>query len=96
MICWTYHALSSFAFCSKPVMISDKNTRQNILIIISLCSIHKGITANGEHSCYLREVLVLGQRACPWETFKICFGEVFSPPTSTFVYLPQDSCQRDM
>ena len=49
-------------FCFKPKMVSDKNTRRNILTIILLCSFHKGITERGESSCYPPKVLVLGQK----------------------------------
>ena len=81
------------SFCFKPKMVSDKNTRRNILIIMFLCSLHKGIIAKGESSGYLLKMLILGQKAHPWETFKLCFyvGEVVSPSTPTFVYLSQDS-----
>ena len=50
------------SFCFKPRMVSGKNTRRNIFIIIFLCSFHKGIIAKGESSCYLPKVLVLGQK----------------------------------
>ena len=46
------------SFCFKPKMVSDKNTRRNIFIIIFLFSFHKDIIANGESSCYLPKVLV--------------------------------------
>jgi hypothetical protein len=49
-------------FCFKPRMVSGKNTRRNIFIIIFLCLFHKGITAKSESSCYLPKVLVLGQK----------------------------------
>ena len=61
------------SFCFKPEMVSDKNTRRNILTIIFICSFHKSITTKGENSCYLPKVLVLGQKAHPWETFELCF-----------------------
>jgi hypothetical protein len=32
-------------FCSKPGSVSDKNTRRNIFIFMTLCSFHKGSTA---------------------------------------------------
>ena len=48
------------SFCFKPRMVSDKNIRMNIFIIIFLCSFHKGITTKGESSCYHPKVLVLG------------------------------------
>jgi len=50
------------SFCFKPGMVSDKNTRRNIFIIIFLFSFHKGITAKGKNSCYLLKVHVLGQK----------------------------------
>ena len=31
------------SFCFKPKMVSDRNTRRNMFIIIFLCSLHKGI-----------------------------------------------------
>ena len=37
------------SFCFKPRMVSGKNTRRNIFIIIFLFSFHKGITAKGEN-----------------------------------------------
>jgi hypothetical protein len=49
-------------FCSNPGMVSGKNTRRNILMIIFLCSVHKGITAEGASSCYISRVLVLGHK----------------------------------
>jgi hypothetical protein len=61
------------SFCFKPTMVSDKNTQRNILTIIFLCSFHKGIIAKGQNSCYLPKVLVLGQKARPWETFELHF-----------------------
>ena len=51
-----------YSFCFRPRMVSGKNTRRNIFIIIFLCSLHKGITAKGESSWYLLKVLVLGQK----------------------------------
>ena len=50
------------SFCFKPGMVSDKNTRRNIFIIIFLFSFHKGITAKCESSYCLPKVLVLGQK----------------------------------
>ena len=50
------------SFCFKPRMVSDKNTRRNIFIIIFLFSFHKDITAKGESSYYLPKVLALGQK----------------------------------
>jgi hypothetical protein len=44
------------SFCFKPKMVSDKNTRRNILTIMFLCLFHKGITTEGENSCYLLKV----------------------------------------
>ena len=80
------------SFCFKPGMVSDKNTRRNIFTIMFLCSLHKGITAKSESSCYLPKVLALGQKLVLRKP-SICpqVGEVVSPPTSTFVYLSQDS-----
>ena len=77
-------------FCFKPGMVSYKNTRRNIFIIIFLCSFHKGIIAKGEGPCYLPKVLVLGQKLVlgkPSNCTQV--GEVVSPPISTFVYLSQ-------
>ena len=74
MIGWTYLALSSFIlFASNLDLPSDKNTQSNILTVIFLCSFDKGITAKGENSCYLLKVLILGQKAHPWETFELRF-----------------------
>ena len=56
------------------------------------CSLHKGIIAKGESSCYLPKVLALGQKLVlgkPSNCTQV--GEVVYPPTSTFVYLSQDS-----
>ena len=93
MIGWTYLALSSFIlFCFKPRMVSDKNNRRNIFTIIILVLFHKGITTEGKNSYYLPNVLVLGQELVlgkPSNCTQV--GEVVSPPTSTFVYLSQDS-----
>ena len=49
-------------FCFKPGMVSYKNIRRNIFIIIFLFSFHKGITAKCESSCCLPKVLVLWQK----------------------------------
>ena len=79
------------SFCFKPRMVSDKNTRGNIFTIMFLCSLHKGIIAKSESSCYLPKVLALGQKLVlgkPSNCTQV--GEVVSPPTSTFVYLSQD------
>jgi hypothetical protein len=69
-------------------MVSDKNTQRNILIIIFLCSIHEGITAEGASSCYISRVLVLGHKLIlgkPSNCFQV--GKVVSPTTPTFMYL---------
>ena len=84
------HHPSFFFF--KPEMVSDKNTRRNIFTTIFLFSFQKGITAKSESSCYLLKVLALGQKLLlgkPSNCTQV--GEVVSPPTSTFVYLSQDS-----
>jgi hypothetical protein len=75
------------SFCFKPTMVSDKNIQRNILPIIFLCSFHKGITTKDENSCYLLEVLVLGQKACPWETFKLLFKLVKWFPLQHHLYV---------
>ena len=80
------------SFCFKPGMVSDKNTQRNIFTIIFLGLFHKGITAKGENSYYLLKVLVLGQELVlgkPSNCTQV--GELVSPPTSTFVYLSQES-----
>ena len=48
------------SFCFKPRMVSDKNTWRNIFTIMFLWSLHKGIIAKSESSCYLPKVLALG------------------------------------
>ena len=92
MIGWTYLESSSHSFFAiKPGMVSDQNTQRNIFIIIFLFLFHKGITVEGENSYYLLKVLALGQKLIlgkPSNCTQV--GEV-SPPTSTFVYLSQDS-----
>ena len=50
------------SFCFKPRMVSDKSTWRNIFTIMFLCSLHKGITAKSESSCYLLKVIALGQK----------------------------------
>ena len=80
------------SFCFKPKMVSDKNIRRNIFTIIFLCLFHKYITAKGENSSYLPKVLALGQKLIlgkPSNCTQV--GEVLSPPTSTLLYLSQDS-----
>ena len=79
-------------FASNLEWLVTKNTRRNIFTIIFLFSLHKGITAKSESSCYLPKVLALGQKLIlgkPSNCTQV--GEVISPPTSTFVYLSQDS-----
>ena len=54
--------------------------------------ISQGITAKSESSCYLSKVLALGQKLVlgkPSNCTQV--GEVLSPPTSTLLYLSQDS-----
>ena len=93
IIGWTYLTSSSFIlFSSNIEWLVTKNARRNIFIIMFICSLHKGITAKSESSCYLLKVLVLGQKLVlgkPSNCTQI--GEVVFPPTSTFVYLSQDS-----
>ena len=93
IIGWTYLASSSFIFfCFKPGTVSDKNTRRNIFTIMFLCSLHKGITAKSESSCYLPKVLALGQKLVDGKPSNCTqVSEVVSSPTSTFVYLSQNS-----
>ena len=80
------------SFCFKPRMVSDKNTRRNIFTIMFLRSLHKGIIAKSESSCYLLKVLALGQKLILGKPLNCTqVGEVVSPPTSTFMYLSQDS-----
>ena len=50
------------SFCFKPEMVSDRNTRRNMFIIIFLCSLHKGIMEKSKSSCYLPKMLVLGHK----------------------------------
>ena len=79
-------------FCFTLGMVSDNNTRRNIFTIMFLCSLHKGIIAKSESSCYLPKVLALGQKLIlgkPSNCTQV--DEVVSHPTSTFVYLSQDS-----
>ena len=94
MIGWTYLESSSFVlFASNLEWLVTKSTRRNIFTIIFLCSLHKGITAQGESSCYLPKVLALGQQLVlgkPSNCTQIC--EVVSPPTPTFGCLSQNSC----
>jgi hypothetical protein len=61
------------SFASNLDLVSDKNTRRNIIIVIFLCSFHKSIIAKDKNSCYLLKVLVLGHKARPWETFELRF-----------------------
>jgi hypothetical protein len=78
-------------------MVSDKNTQRNNFTIIFLCSFHKGIIPKDESSGYLTEVLVLGQNLVLGKPSILPHvGEVASPPTPIFVYLPQDLCQHTM
>ena len=80
------------SFCFKPEMVSDRNIQRNIFATMFQRLFHKGITAEGENSYYLPKVLALGQKLVlgkPSNCTQV--GEVVFPPTSTFVYLSQDS-----
>jgi hypothetical protein len=88
MIGWTYlvFVIPSF-FLLQPGRVSDKNTRRNISQLYLYARFARALQQEGEHSCYDLRVLVLGHKACPWETFKMCFGEVVSLPTPTYEHL---------
>ena len=73
-------------------MVSDKNFRRNIFTIIFLGLFHMCIIAEGENSYYLLKVLVLGEELVLGKPLNCTqVGQLVSPPTSTFVYLSQDS-----
>ena len=64
---------------------------EGIFSIISLCSLRMGIMIKWVNThVMVSKLLVLGHKFHPWETFKMCFGEVVSPPTQTCVRISQD------
>ena len=93
IIGWTYLESSSFIlFASNLEWLVTKRPEGIFFTIMFLCSLHKGIIAKGESPRYLPKVLALGQKLIlgkPSNCTQV--SEVVYPPTSTFVYLSQDS-----
>ena len=89
MIGWAYLCIVILrSFCSRPKMVSDKNTRRNILTIIALCSLHRGIIEKDKLLCYFPQSACFRTKSSSLGNLRnvIQDGEVVSLtlPTSRF------------